>query len=1105
MSKGKFKLYTASAGSGKTYTLVKEFLTLSLSSDNASCKDILAVTFTNKAANEMKAKILANLDGFINNDKKCDSMKNDVIKALKIDENTLIKRAKDLYDNILHNYSDFNISTIDGFIQQVSRSFSKELNLPSQYRVLLDDDDLLDGLIQSIDNHIDKDDKSITEILMDFVSFQLDEENSLRVDIAIKDFVAKLLKESAYKKGEILNLKEFTGDEYLQLKKFLNDFYDRCKTNVLSNIKTIRDLEDEFSIVSSDYNYGLRGLPSILNKINKDINVVPSSLVGSTIRQIFEGEKNWFSKNVNKQAVDAINKSGNDVLKLYKQLIENHEKLFLVNIVRKNLYLYALRGILLNIINQYIIDTNKVHISEFNKRISDVLGDCSIPFIYEKIGSRYKHFFIDEFQDTSLLQWHNFLPLVNNGLAENNMSLIVGDAKQAIYRFRNGEVEQIMNLPSIYGAVKNEFYEECENTLRNTLQKESLDCNYRSKKNIIEFNNSFFKLSKYKLTSENYLRVYADDLKQKCPVNHSYNGYVSVEIFDMDNLSKDESATPNKLYKEAVKESIFRDINVLKEKGFNLRDIAILVRSNFDGADIADFLTKKNIPVISSDSVLLKSSDKIRLIILTLKYLIDDKNDVIKLALSLYKNLCADPDSCDIQKALQYNFDVEKIYDIRNQSYTIYDMCCGIIKMYDFNILEDEFIQYFMNLVLEWQNTENNGIDAFIEYWDKKSDTFYVKITAEIDAVQIMTIHKSKGLEFKVVMYPYAYTKVPNNYRGGEMWVSLDNFELLKNIPGIDNFILPINKNILATNMEHYYTEDVEKSAFDDFNIMYVAMTRPSDLMFIYTKEKSKSDDDEKNDDSYNFFSDYFNSDKGYYVSNSAGDRVDVAEKEDVDLIVNRFQCLQKETSVKYELGEIICVKDNEEKDDKEILELDADDIQQTLKWTEVLEVEPDPTMFWIENEHEYFPKEWGNLVHEILSKIHSIEDSQKVLKQYVNDGSIDSRQADKLQQQFEEIVSRDEVKAAYSKDAVVKNEMDILIRDADINKIMRPDRYAELDDKVMLIDYKTGKHDERYNEKMKDYIFALQDLGIKKNIEAYLIYIGENIDVRQVFLDRLF
>ena len=159
MNSGKFKLYTASAGSGKTYTLVKEYLTLCLSSDNSSCKNILAVTFTNKAANEMKAKVLFFLDGFINDDKKCNDMKNDILKILNISENILKQRAVSLYDNILHNYSDFNISTIDGFVQQISRSFAKELNLPAQYRVLLDDDDLLDRLIQCIDEHIDKDDE----------------------------------------------------------------------------------------------------------------------------------------------------------------------------------------------------------------------------------------------------------------------------------------------------------------------------------------------------------------------------------------------------------------------------------------------------------------------------------------------------------------------------------------------------------------------------------------------------------------------------------------------------------------------------------------------------------------------------------------------------------------------------------------------------------------------------------------------------------------------------------------------------------------------------------------------------------------------------------
>ena len=408
MNKGQFKLYTASAGSGKTYTLVKEFLILSLSSSNLSCKDILAVTFTNKAANEMKAKMLSYLDGFINKNPD-ENMKRDIINALGIDENTLVERAEVLYDNILHNYSDFNISTIDSFIQQVSRGFAKELNLPVQYKVLIDDDDLLDGLIQCIDSQIGEDDKSLTEILTEFMEFQLDEEKSLRIDAMLKDFATKLLKESAYKKGEILNIsmKEFSGDEYQKIKEYLNNLYKKCKKDVLDDVKAIKDVEDEYGLVASDYFNGKKGLQSVLMKVEADINVKTSSLVGSIVKSIFDGEKNWFATKGNKQAIADVNKSGIDIVGLYKKLVDDHKKIHLVNIVRNNLYMYALRSVLLNVINQYTDETNKVHLSEFNKRISDILGDCSIPFIYEKIGARYKHFFIDEFQDTSILQWHN--------------------------------------------------------------------------------------------------------------------------------------------------------------------------------------------------------------------------------------------------------------------------------------------------------------------------------------------------------------------------------------------------------------------------------------------------------------------------------------------------------------------------------------------------------------------------------------------------------------------------------------------------------------------------------------------------------------------------
>ena len=211
--------------------------------------------------------------------------------------------------------------------------------------------------------------------------------------------------------------------------------------------------------------------------------------------------------------------------------------------------------------------------------------------------------------------------------------------------------------------------------------------------------------------------------------------------------------------------------------------------------------------------------------------------------------------------------------------------------------------------------------------------------------------------------------------------------------------------------------------------------------------------------------------------------------------------------SVKFEFGKIEYHKKENDKETKEILELDDNNIPKSLKdWTNVLEIEPDPTMFWVEDNSDYLPQEWGNLVHEILSKINTIDDSVNVLQHYINEGSIDKQQAVLLQEQFEKIVNIKEIKEAYSKEAIVRNEMDILIKDKyDGNTILRPDRYAELPDKVILIDYKTGKHHEKYYEQLKNYVVALMGMGVEKNIEAYLLYLGENIEIERVFLDRLF
>lgn len=1064
MSNDKFILYRASAGSGKTYTLVREFLTLCLSSENVTYNNILAVTFTNKAANEMKTKILNNLEGIIADDEDYISMKNDLCKANNLTDEQLKRRAEKLYDSIIHNYSDLNVSTIDSFVQQISRIFSRELKLPNQYRVLLDDDDFLDELIQRVDKEIGKGEEMLTKTLIEYIKFNLKEENKWRLDSLIKEFVKTLLKESAYKKGESLEVNLLDEKKCEEIELYIKNQADAYRNAIDANIDNIKRLNIDEKVYS-------KVLPSMLNKIKKDINVAPKELCNKTIKSIIDGEKNWYSGKK-----EPLNVDGNEVVSYFENIINNHKSLYLINIVKKNLYLYLLRGNLLNIINQHIDETNKVHISEFNKRISDVIADCSAPFIYERIGTKFQHFFIDEFQDTSVLQWFNFLPLITNSLSEGKMNLLVGDAKQAIYRFRSGEVEQIIKLPKIHNKPEEHddatlVFKDYEKSFEYNFKEYELERNYRSKKNVVIFNNSFFNFSK-RCLSESYKDVYSKSKPQKYKENQSYDGCVNVKLFNWD---KD---TRTNEYKEDVKNTIFNDIKLLRKNNENLKynDIAILVRSNSDGSDIAEFLSKKDIPVISSDSILLKSSDKVMLVIMTLKYMMNDKNKVTKLNLSFYKDICEKNTGkiSDLSEVLRYDVEDERLEKIRESALSLYDLCVRIIKMYGFNIVEDVFLQYFMNMVQDWQNTENNGINAFLEYWDKKSDSFFVKIAGKINAVQIITIHKSKGLEYKIVMYPYVCTKVPDRFHSNEKWLNFKrDFKLMKDIPHLDSFILPINSSLEETELADYFYEEKEKAAFDDFNIMYVAMTRTKDVLFLYSNDKLDND-------GKNFFVNYINEVKLQSTDNELL-KVDFKDVVYDDDIIRNYN--------EYQFGEIKYIDDESEgKDANEIRLNENEAVPTTIDWMKVVKFKADPTMLW-ENENIYEPKERGKLVHEILSKITTIEDAEKVLTFYENDGCIDEEKSKLLYDEFCQIIVNEKIKEAYSKDAIVRNEMEILTESG--NK-KRPDRYAELEDKVILIDYKTGQYNPEHYEQLREYACALKKIGVDKTIKSYLVYLED-------------
>ena len=1068
-NKKPFKIYKASAGSGKTFTIVKEYLTLCLGDNAEAYREILAVTFTNKAANEMKAKILRFLLGIIEGSAKGEikQMKSYLIEALGIEERILVLRAKQLYVKMLHNYSDVAVCTIDSFVQRLSRSFARELNLPGQYSVILDNDDLVDEIIHRLSDEIGKN-TFITTILSNFVEYNLSEETSWNVKNLIGDYISKLLAEDAYQKDNYKNINELDKDKYEEIKQYVHSENEKINDVLSLIIKDIESEENRLGITDQDYNGKAKtGLPSIKKKIQDGKSVVTTA----TIDKILSGEKRW---NDAKSHV-----SDDSIVAVYKNALEKYKSLYpkklIYSAIEKDLYLYVLRSHIIKLIREYIAETSQVHISEFNKRISDILGDCSVPFIYERIGEKYRHYFIDEFQDTSVLQWQNFLPLMENSLAFGNMNMIVGDAKQSIYRFRSGEVDQIINLPRIFRRPDNEFGARCEAQLVNSAQKMSLGTNYRSSANIVKFNNTFFRFiasgDKVGVPS-NIADVYRDAEQIYNP--QKPGGFVSIEVFHGDMTTAE--------YKAKVKSSMLKQIIDLHNQGVDYKDITILVRSNNDGTDIADYLVANGIEVLSAESVLLQSSDKVQLIVNTLKLMVDEDNPVT-------------------QKAVEYFADSTNYSNYacrdaihRISSGGIYDICIQICKKYNFNLLDDVFIQYFMNTVYEWQCRHTSGIGDFLEFWEKKKNKLAVQITGDLDCVNIMTIHKAKGLEFKVVLYPYADTslKSSNGFTQSDIWLQCADNKYTKDIPYLDSFLLKLSKDKLTgTEFEPLVENEENKTMLDVLDIMYVAMTRAKNMLYVYTNDYCPKE-------GYNIFTDFFADNLDIQHVNTDNDN---PEFNDYFVKNDEFKISEADEMTSYNYGDfdatILKVKEKDSQDDEvKILELkDGETAPATLNWSEKLKVEADPTMIWAEK-GSFMPEEWGSLVHQILSKIRTIDDAEKALRPYVNDGTIDMEQAAKLLETFRKVTDIPQLKPAFSADAVVKNEMDI---HTNVGKIIRPDRYAETPNGTILIDYKTGKEHDDHKKQLRDYMSAIIQMNPMQQIKAFLVYIGDEVKAVEV------
>ena len=1068
-----FKVFQASAGAGKTFTLIKEYLKLCLKDEGsvANFRNILAITFTNAAANEMKAKIVNALCEIIDS-KALDpkSMEAKLVEELGISDAELKRNAQSLLTRIMHDYSSFCVSTIDAFVQKLSRSFAHDLGLPSQYTVSIDTDEVAETITENLGLRISDKDDFLTRLLVDFSNNQFDNQRSTAIESQLTDFITKLMTEKAYQKDENNNIKN--AAQYKQTLDFLNGKIRHFEQHLKDLLDKFTTLERDFGLRDEHYSYGKNGFVGFVRKLSRKVYEQPSSRYNAVLEK-----RNCLSKEAEKQLGKAqagsINAALLPVLDELKAFYEVELGKFLFYRSQRDLlYLYALRAQIRVEFEQLANEEEVVHISEFNKLLNTMMGDFSVPFVYERIGEHFRHVFVDEFQDTSILQWQNLLPLIDNGLAAGQMSMVVGDGKQSIYRFRSGEVEQIVNLPEIYALPNDEreaAFVQYEQNLKDNFAFKNLDTNFRSFVNVVDFNNAFFEVVYQQLAPESQ-KVYVAEkpgtsegvsiFQKKAKTE---GGLVQVELYDAENQ-------PDYCFDRV--EAVIRDLT--ENKGYQYSDITLLTRKSDYGSEMANFLNDRGIPVISQVSILLKSSDKVQLMVCTLRYLIYGDNEPNVANVLHYWKLTQNPDfegdvsGCfdDVKAIAKGEKAMETVLGIGeagllqtalSKSTCLYDLCANLLRMFHFDTVCDAFLNYFLEEVFKWQMGAKEGIAEFLSFWDKKQDVLAVKSVSG-NAVNIMTIHKSKGLEFPVVIYPEAIIDLDeklNPSKSAEEWLRPEELGFVP-IPNLEIVLFKLDKN--AENMGNLALQKVEKekesNRLDNLNLLYVAFTRAVQRLYVIAKQGK--------DDKPNLLREF------------------LAEKGD-------HQVQNDEVSI-YRFGDPNFRNPKEKTIENEPIAL-TDSV--SADWFQKINVDPDPTSFWQSKSDKLSPREFGDKVHQILAKIRTIDEMERVLLPSILDGTINNDNAAWIRDKFTQMTQHPQIGAAFAPSVKVKTECEILHQ----GQIRRLDRYAELPNVVYLLDYKTGKKDPKHIEQLNDYVSAIRSMT-DKEIRGYLVYLDEEIEV---------
>ena len=1088
-------VYKASAGSGKTFTLASEYITLVVKNPQ-DYKKILAVTFTNKATQEMKTRILSQLYGIAHKLPDSQAYYEQVLQKTGFPELTIRENAAEALSLLTHHYNEFRVQTIDAFFQSVLRNLARELNLTANLRIDLNDEQVEAQAVDELINSLEEGEEVLTWI-RDYIDKNIEDDKGWNVIGQIKDFGKNIFKDF-YKehKAEL--------DNRFREESFFDDFITDLRKIRKESPKKVKEqagkLLQKISDAGVDIGYFVKGLCGYITKQfeNEPTDDGPSA----NVLKCLDSPDNWLLKKCpagEKERISAlISESWYDDLLLLEQYRKECWKEYQSsNLTLKHLSQLRLLHAISEAVDEINKDTNRFMLSNTQSLLSTLMKDTDTPFVFEKMGAYLKHIMIDEFQDTSTIQWTNFRKLLDNCMAQiESHNLIVGDVKQSIYRWRQGDWKLLNNI-------EHDFSEE-------QIKIEPLETNYRSEENIIRFNNAFFTQAVIQTVKE----LENDDIKGASQLIEAYKeieqkprkddgkGSVHIKLFPYDKKAVSE-------YNENVLNELVSNIRELLKRGYKQKDIAILVRSKGVIQDIADKFQGEfgtDVSIVSDEAFQLDASLAVNVIIAALRLLThpDDKLTESKLV-KLYQQqviqtdrdnnaLFVDEGERELKSFLPSGY-VDKFDFLLRLS--LVDLVDEIYSLFNLGSLEGQsaYVCTFYDTLNEYLRDHPADIDDFIEEWEDSLSSNTIQ-SDEVDGIRLITIHKSKGLEYDNVLIPFCDWGLEKTV-GNTIWCPGDN----KEKPYGDLPLIPIDfsKKMIGTVFEDDYKEEHLQNTVDNMNLLYVAFTRAGKNLFITGKKASKST-----------FTKLQN-------GNTATDRSQIIQLV-IDNLANELpeatvdDAGDKE-AISFDFGTLL---DCEQRVDKE--KSTENPFELTPK-THKLKIEtfPHPVSFRQSNKsHDFINGEdidpsdanryikVGNILHQLFSTILTEADIEPRLKELEQEGVIynDEVTSRELQNKIANALMNEKVKDWFSSRWKLFNECTILDYDKESGDIHehRPDRVMTDGKEIIVVDFKFGKPRKEYHEQVQRYMSLLMRMGYEK-VSGYIWYVVRNEIVPTPFL----